>query len=79
MYKTIAEAKAFAETFKKKYQPSDVRVAICAPYLPVSYTHLFGTRQGDFRKGRAGRRQAAASGRCSLREGISKRYGICHI
>ena len=36
MYKTIAEAKAFAETFKKNYQPSDVRVAICAPYLQLS-------------------------------------------
>ncbi len=35
MYKTIAEAKAFAETFKKIYQPSDVRVAICAPYLQI--------------------------------------------
>lgn len=35
MYKTIAEAKAFAETFKKNYQPSDVRVAICAPYLQL--------------------------------------------
>ena len=35
MYKTIAEAKAFAETFKKNYQPSDVRVAICAPYLQI--------------------------------------------
>ncbi len=32
MYKTIAEARTFAEEFKKIYQPSDVRVAICAPY-----------------------------------------------
>ena len=35
MYKTIAEARAFAEAFKKIYQPSDVRVAICAPYLQI--------------------------------------------
>ena len=35
MYKTIAEARAFAEEFKKIYQPSDVRVAICAPYLQL--------------------------------------------
>ncbi len=48
MYKTIAEAKAFAETFKKKYQPSDVRVAICAPYLqlPVLVEAFRGTGIG---------------------------------
>ena len=48
MYKTIAEAKAFAETFKKKYQPSDVRVAIYAPYLqlPVLVEAFRGTGIG---------------------------------
>ena len=48
MYKTIAEAKAFAETFKKNYQPSDVRVAICAPYLqlPVLVEAFRGTGLG---------------------------------
>lgn len=48
MYKTIAEAKAFAETFKKNYQPSDVRVAICAPYLqlPVLLEAFRGTGIG---------------------------------
>ena len=48
MYKTIAEAKAFAETFKKIYQPSDVRVAICAPYLqlPVLVEAFRGTGIG---------------------------------
>ena len=48
MYKTIAEAKAFAETFKKNYQPSDVRVAICAPYLqlPVLVEAFRGTGIG---------------------------------
>lgn len=48
MYKTIAEAKAFAETFKKNYQPSDVRVAICASYLqlPVLVEAFRGTGIG---------------------------------
>ena len=48
MDKTIAEAKAFAETFKKNYQPSDVRVAICAPYLqlPVLVEAFRGTGIG---------------------------------
>ena len=48
MYKTIAEAKAFAETFKKNYQPSDVCVAICAPYLqlPVLVEAFRGTGIG---------------------------------
>lgn len=48
MYKTIAEARAFAEAFKKIYQPSDVRVAICAPYLqlPVLVEAFRGTDIG---------------------------------
>ena len=32
MYKTMAEAKAFAEEFKKLYGNTDVKVAICAPF-----------------------------------------------
>ena len=35
MYKTTAEAKRFAEEFKKIYVPSDVRVAIFAPYTQL--------------------------------------------
>ena len=35
MYKTAAEAQAFAEEFKKIYRPSDVRVAIAAPYTQL--------------------------------------------
>ena len=35
MYKTTAEAKKFAEEFKKIYVPSDVRVAIFAPYTQL--------------------------------------------
>ena len=35
MYKTISEARAFAEEFKKIYVPSDVSVAVCAPYLQL--------------------------------------------
>ena len=48
MYKTIAEARAFAEEFKKIYQPSDVRVAICAPYpqLPILVEAFRGTGIG---------------------------------
>lgn len=36
MYKTTAEARAFAEEFKKLYQPSDVRVAILAPFTQLA-------------------------------------------
>ena len=36
MYKTTAEAKKFAEEFKKIYVPSDVRVAIFAPYTQLA-------------------------------------------
>lgn len=32
MYKTVAEAKAFAAEFKKLYHDTDVRAAICAPF-----------------------------------------------
>ncbi|MBQ4651044.1 MAG: triose-phosphate isomerase [Firmicutes bacterium] len=32
MYKTMAEAKAFAEEFKKLYGNTDVKAAICAPF-----------------------------------------------
>ena len=35
MYKTAADAVAFAEEFKKIYAPSDVRVAIAAPYTQL--------------------------------------------
>ena len=36
MYKTTAEARKFAEEFKKIYIPSDVRVAIFAPYTQLA-------------------------------------------
>ncbi len=36
MYKTTAEAKAFAKEFKKIYVPSDVRVAIFAPFTQLA-------------------------------------------
>ena len=36
MYKTIAEAKAFAEEFKKIYVADDVKVAICAPFTQLA-------------------------------------------
>ena len=32
MYKTVAEAKAFAAEFKKLYHDTDVKAAICAPF-----------------------------------------------
>ena len=35
MYKTAADAVAFAEEFKKIYTPSDVRVAIAAPFTQL--------------------------------------------
>ena len=35
MYKTIAEAKAFAEEFSKLYKDTDVRAAICAPFTQL--------------------------------------------
>ena len=35
MYKTTAEAKAFAEEFSKLYKDTDVRAAICAPYTQL--------------------------------------------
>ena len=35
MYKTAAEAEAFAKEFKKLYEPSDVRVAVAAPYTQL--------------------------------------------
>ena len=35
MYKTAEQAKAFAEEFKKLYEPSDVRVAIAAPFTQL--------------------------------------------
>ncbi len=36
MFKTGKEAKAFAQEFVKLYRPSDVRVAIAAPYTALS-------------------------------------------
>ncbi|WP_312353683.1 triose-phosphate isomerase, partial [Aminipila sp.] len=35
MFKTTAEAKAFAESFIKLYISSDVQVAICAPFTQL--------------------------------------------
>lgn len=35
MYKTAADAESFAEEFKKLYEPSDVRVAIAAPFTQL--------------------------------------------
>lgn len=35
MYKTTAEAKAFAEEFSKLYKDIDVRAAICAPFTQL--------------------------------------------
>lgn len=35
MYKTTAEAKAFAEEFTKLYKDTDVRAAICAPFTQL--------------------------------------------
>ena len=35
MYKTAEQAKAFAEEFRKLYKPSDVRVAIAAPFTQL--------------------------------------------
>lgn len=36
MYKTTSEARQFAEEFKKIYKPSDVKVAIFAPFTQLS-------------------------------------------
>ena len=36
MFKNIKEAKEFSEEFLKLYVPSDVQVAICAPYTQLS-------------------------------------------
>ena len=36
MYKTTAEARAFAREFKKNYQSSDVKVAIFAPFTQLA-------------------------------------------
>ena len=36
MYKTTAEARAFAQEFKKIYQPSDVKAAIFAPFTQLA-------------------------------------------
>ncbi len=36
MFKTTKEAVAFAETFRTLYEPSDVRVAICAPFTQLA-------------------------------------------
>ena len=55
MFKTQAEAKAFAEEFKKLYQGTDVQTAICAPFtdLPVLVeafawiSALSGIQSGD--------------------------------
>jgi triosephosphate isomerase (TIM) len=45
MFKTIKEAKEFAEEFLKLYEASDVEVAICAPYtqLPALVEVFKGT------------------------------------
>lgn len=36
MFKSISEAKVFAEEFRSLYQASDVQVAICAPFTQLS-------------------------------------------
>ena len=36
MFKTVAEARDFAEEFKKIYVKNDVRVAICVPYTQIA-------------------------------------------
>ena len=36
MYKTTAEARAFAEEFSKIYRDTDVRAAICAPFTQLT-------------------------------------------
>ncbi len=36
MFKTIKEAVAFADEFKKIYQPSDVLAGVCAPYTQLA-------------------------------------------
>lgn len=36
MFKTMTEAKEFAEGFKKIYESSDIQVAICAPFTQLS-------------------------------------------
>ena len=36
MYKTTAEASAFAEEFSKMYRDTDVRAAICAPFTQLT-------------------------------------------
>lgn len=36
MYKTTAEARAFAEEFSKMYMDTDVRAAICAPFTQLT-------------------------------------------
>jgi triosephosphate isomerase len=36
MFKTIAEAQAFAEEFKKIYQKSDVQAGVCAPFTQLA-------------------------------------------
>ena len=35
MFKTRAEAVAFAEEFKKLYQGTDIKAAICAPFTDL--------------------------------------------
>ena len=35
MYKTSAEAAAFAEAFKELYHDTDVKAAICAPFTQL--------------------------------------------
>ena len=37
MYKTSKEVKDFADEFKKIYRKSDVKVAVCAPYVHLPY------------------------------------------
>lgn len=42
MYKTIAEARVFAEEFKKLEITNDVRIAFCAPYIQLAVlTEMF--------------------------------------
>ena len=36
MHKTAAEARAFAEEFKALYKDTDVKTAICAPFVHLA-------------------------------------------
>lgn len=68
MYKTSAQAKAFAEEFKRIYQPSDVKVAILAPFtqLAVLVEELKGTGIGIGAQNVHYEREGAYTGEISI-------------